>query len=190
MIRSAIILSALLGTGTRAVAADTVPLFDGKTLNGWKKVGGGATFRVENGAIVGEVGPGPNTFLRTEKTFGDFRLELDVKLDVPGNSGIQIRSHQKPGENGRVYGYQCEIDPSPRAWTGGLYDEARRAWLYPLNGHPEAQKAFKRAEWNHFLIEARGPSIKTWVNGVPCTDLLDTADLEGFIALQVHQAKE
>jgi Domain of Unknown Function (DUF1080) len=187
-----LIVVAIVSTNPVARAADTIPLFDGKTLEGWKKVGGGATYRVDGESIVGKVGPGPNTFLRTEKTYGDFRLELDVKLEVPGNSGIQFRSHQKPGENGngRVFGYQCEIDPSPRAWTGGIYDEGRRAWLYPLTGHPAAQAAYKKGKWNHFAIEARGPLLKTWVNQIPCADLLDTADMEGFIALQVHQGKE
>jgi len=167
------------------------PMFDGKTLAGWTKAGGTATYRVEGGEIVGVVDPASkeNTFLRTERTYGDFIL--DLKLDTPGNSGIQFRSHQResPNGNGRVFGYQCEVDPSKRAWTGGLYDEARRAWLYPLDGHPEAQKAFRVDGWNSFVIEARGPVIKTSVNGVPCADYLDTMDLEGFIALQVHAGK-
>lgn len=165
------------------------PLWNGRDLTGWRKAGGGATYRVEGDSIVGEVGPGDNTFLRTEKTYGDFILKLEVKLDVPGNSGIQIRSHQREG-NGRVFGYQCEIDPSDRAWSGGIYDEARRGWLFPLQDRPEAQKAFRVEGWNAFTIQAIGPSLKTWVNGVPCADLLDTADLEGFIALQVHAGRE
>ena len=104
-----------------------------------------------------------NTFLRTEKTYGDFILKLDLKLDIPGNSGIQFRSHQRPTKdgNGRVFGYQCEVDPSTRAWSGGLYDEARRGWLYPLDGHPEAQKAFKVEDWNTYVIEARGPTSRS-----------------------------
>jgi hypothetical protein len=186
-------IALLTGTPGRAADEDEqgfVPLFDGKTLEGWKKVGGGATYRVEDGQIVGEVGPGSNTFLRTEKTYGDFILKLDAKLDVPGNSGIQFRSHQRAEENGRVYGYQCEIDPTDRAWTGGIYDEARRGWLYDLKDHPEAQKAFKKADWNHFVIEARGDHLRTWVNGVPVADLHDTMDKDGFLALQVHAGKE
>lgn len=164
-------------------------LFDGQSLDGWRKVGGGATYRVEEGAIVGTVGPGSNTFLRTEKEYGDFILKLEVKLDVPGNSGIQFRSHQKEGD-GRVYGYQAEIDPSARAWSGGIYDEARRGWLATLAGNDAARQAFKVDDWNTYEIRAVGPSIKTWVNGVPCADLLDVADLSGFIALQVHAGKQ
>lgn len=166
------------------------PLWNGKDFTGWKKVGGGATYRIEGDHIVGQVGPGPNTFLRTERTYGDFILKLDLKLDIPGNSGIQFRSHQKEGENGRVFGYQAEVDPSSRAWSAGIYDEGRRGWLFPLTGMPEAQKAFKVADWNEYTIQAIGPNIKTWLNGVPCADLVDTADLEGFIALQVHSGKE
>ncbi len=167
------------------------PMFDGKSFDGWKKVGGGATYRMDGDEIVGNVGPGSNTFMRTERSYGDFVLKLDLKLDIPGNSGIQFRSHQQPSAdgNGRVFGYQCEVDPSERAWSGGIYDEARRGWLFPLTGHTEAQKAFKVDGWNHYTIVACGPSIRTWLNGVACADLIDTKDLEGFIALQVHSGK-
>ena len=170
------------------------PMFDGKSLAGWSQAGGSATYKVEGNEVVGIVDPASksNSFLRTERNYGDFILKLDLKLEVAGNSGIQFRSHvreaKEPG--GRVFGYQCEVDPSSRSWTGGLYDEARRAWLYPLDGHDEAKKAFKLKDWNSFVIEARGPSIKTTVNGVLCTDYLDTMDLDGFIALQVHTGKE
>lgn len=186
-------LSLLVALSSILSAADDAgftPLFNGKDLAGWKKVGGGATYEIDGDAIVGKVGPGANTFLRTEKLYGNFIFKCEVKLDVPGNSGIQVRSHQQPGENGRVFGYQCEIDPSARAWTAGIYDEGRRGWLYPLEGKPEAQKSYKAGEWNLFVIECEGPSIRTWVNGVPCADLLDAMDMEGFIALQVHSGKE
>lgn len=179
-----------LAVPAMATAAEEgfVPLFDGKSLDGWHKAGGGATYRVEDGCVVGEVGPGHNTFLCTDKNYGNFVLKVDVKLDIPGNSGIQIRSHVN--DKGRVFGYQCEIDPSERAWSGGIYDESRRGWLYPLAGKEEARKAFKLDGWNQYVIQAVGPSIKTWVNGVPCADLIDTADLSGFIALQVHSGKQ
>lgn len=164
-----------------------IHLFDGASLDGWTRVGGGATYRVEDGCIVGEVGPGPNTFLRTNAGYADFDLTLEVRLDVPGNSGVQFRSHQKNG-TGQVYGYQCEIDPSPRAWSGGLYDEGRRGWLVPLDRdeHAAARAAFRVHDWNTYRIRAVGPRIQTWVNGVPCVDVEDDADAWGFIALQVH----
>ena len=113
-----VVLAVACCSSTAAVAEEEgfKPLFDGKTLDGWRKAGGGATYRAEDGCIVGEVGPGSNTFLCTEKTYADFILKLEVKLDVHGNSGIQFRSHQRDG-NGRVFGYQCEIDPSARAWS-------------------------------------------------------------------------
>lgn len=133
---------------------------------------------------MGTFGPGPNTFLLTEAAFADFELTLEVRLDLPGNSGIQFRSHQRP--DGVVYGYQCEIDPSPRAWSGGIYDEGRRGWLATLDGKPDAQAAFCVNGWNQYVIRAEGSRLQTWVNGVPCADVIDGADEEGFIALQVH----
>jgi len=179
-----------------------ITLFDGATLNGFIKRGGTAPYRVEDGAIVGTTVPGTNvngkrvsgtdnTFLCTERHYGDFILELEFKVDPGMNSGVQIRSNSFEWfKNGRVHGYQVEIDPSDRAWTGGIYDEARRGWLFNLEGKEEARKAFKQNEWNHFRIEARGENIKTWVNGVPVADLDDFMTQRGFIALQVHASKD
>ena len=163
-------------------------LFNGKNLSGWKQLNGSAKYTVENGAIVGHtVRNSNNSFLCTKKTYGDFILEFDFRVDNGINSGVQFRSESlKNYQNGRVHGYQFEIDPSKRAWTGGVYDEARRGWLYNLNNNPAAKKAFKNNEWNKARIECIGNSIRTWVNGIACADLLDNTTLSGFIALQVH----
>ncbi|WP_394799577.1 3-keto-disaccharide hydrolase [Flavobacterium algicola] len=164
-------------------------LFDGKTLNGWHQIGGEAKYSVRNGTIVGStVHNTPNSFLTTDKMYGDFILELDFKVDPSMNSGIQIRSNSIPEyKNGRVHGYQVEIDPSDRAWSGGIYDESRRGWLNILDKNPNAQKAFKQNEWNHYRIEAIGNTIKTWVNGVAAAHLIDEKTAAGFICLQVHE---
>ena len=190
-VRVAVVLAMAGLAGGLAGAAEEgfVPLFDGRSLEGWFKAGGGATYRIEGDCIVGEVGPGANTFLCTAKTYGDFILKLDVKLDVPGNSGIQFRSHRREADD-RVFGYQCEIDPSDRAWSGGIYDEARRGWLDSLEDNEPARKAFKVADWNEYVIQAVGPHLQTWLNGVPCADMIDSMDLEGLIALQVHSGRE
>lgn len=165
-----------------------VDLFDGKDLGGWEQIGGVATYSVVNGAIVGTtVDSTPNSFLRTEELYSDFILEYEVKLSAETNSGVQIRSNSFPEfENGRTHGYQVEIDPSERAWTGGIYDEARRGWLHPLKDMPAARAAYKHLEWNKFRVEAIGDTIKTWVNGVPVSHLVDDRTAKGFIALQVH----
>ena len=119
--------------------------------------------------------------------YDDFILELDYKVDSSMNSGIQIRSNSIASyQNGRVHGYQIEIDPSERAWSAGIYDEGRRGWLVDLDNNSKAQKAFKQGEWNHYRIEAIGDTIKTWINGVPASFLIDDKTASGFIALQVH----
>ena len=163
-------------------------MFDGVHLDGWIKRGGNATYQVQDGVIVGTTQQGgANTFLCTQRDYDDFILELEYLVDPAMNSGIQIRSLSKPDyHNGVVHGYQVEIDPSPRAWSGGIYDESRRGWLYPLKDHPKAQAAFQQNQWNHYRIEAVGDSIRTWVNGIPAADLRDSLNLSGFIALQVH----
>lgn len=184
-----IILSLVLAIVTGgAFAQQWEPLFNGKNLKGWKKLNGKAEYKVKDGAIVGIARTGtPNTFLATAKDYADFILEYDFKVDGTLNSGVQIRSHSiKSYQNGRVHGYQIEIDPAPRAWTGGIYDEARRNWLYPLSMNPSARTAFKAGQWNKVRIEAIGNSIRTWVNGIPCANIWDDADASGFIALQVH----
>lgn len=166
-------------------------LFDGETLTGWTSLGGAAPYEVIDGAIVGTMTAGtPNSFLVTEQEYGDFILELEVKLEgETTNSGIQTRSRFNPdahGGRGAVQGRQVEIDPTPRAWTGGIYDEARRGWLYPLDLNPDAKNAYKPGEFNTFRIEAIGNETKTWVNGVAVAHVIDTIDPTGFIGLQVH----
>jgi len=166
-------------------------LFDGKSLNGWKKVAGNADYKIDNGAILGTtVINSPNTFLITEKQYGDFVLELEVKInDSTANSGIQFRSQYDPAGHegkGKVFGYQYELDPSARRWTAGIYDEGRRDWLYPLMLNPTAQKAFKLGVFNKVRIECIGHAIKTWINDIPAAYLVDTVDAKGVIALQVH----
>lgn len=166
-------------------------LFNGSDLKGWVKRNGNAEYKIENKTIIGVSHLNtPNTFLCTENLYGDFVLEVDVKVEVGLNSGIQIRSISDPAVmNGRVHGYQVEIDPALRAWSGGIYDEARNGWLYPLSVNPQGQKAFRNGQWNKYHIEAIGNSIKTWINGIPCANLLDSQTAKGLIALQVHQIK-
>ncbi len=185
-------------------------LFNGSDLTGWVQRGGNAKFSVEDGVIVGvAVADTPNSFLCTESEYGDFELELEFKVDPALNSGVQIRSQcfdtdkvvevggkQIKVPAGRVHGYQVEIDmetPRNRLWTAGIYDEARRGWLYPgiLGGESNAfsvqgLKVSKQNDWNHLRVLAVGPEIKTWLNGELRAQLTDSMTLRGFIALQVH----
>lgn len=164
------------------------PLFDGRSLTGWTQCNGSARYTVENGTLVGRaVLNSPNSFLCTTEPFGDFVLEYDTRQATDLNGGVQVRSISDPAiMNGRVHGYQVEIDPSPRRWSGGIYDESRRGWLHTLEGQPAAQAAFRKGAWNHFRVEAIGNSIRTWVNGVPAADIVDDLTPRGIIALQVH----
>jgi hypothetical protein len=166
---------------------DFVPLFNGKDLSGWEVINGEAPYTVEDGVIVGTCVTGtPNSFLCTEQKYGDFILTFEAKFGE-GNSGVMFRAQSNPEyKDGRVHGYQMELDPSKRAWTGGIYDEARRGWLYCMEYNQEAKKAFKPGEWNTYRIEAIGNSLRTFVNGVAFADLIDHMDSTGFIGLQVH----
>lgn len=194
-IRIILLLFTLILSGCVETKKDTTPwvdLFDGHTLSGWTIKGGNANYEVKDGAIIGtSVNNSPNTFLTTDKIYGDFILELDYKVDSTMNSGIQIRSNSFPYyRDGVVHGYQIEIDPSERAWSAGIYDEQRRGWLVSLTDNPAAQKAFKQNDWNHYRIEAIGDTLKTWINDVPAAYLIDDKTASGFIALQVHSVQE
>jgi hypothetical protein len=165
-----------------------VNLYNGKDLSGWKLLGGKATYEAKGDEIIGTtVSNTPNSFLATEKEYGDFILEVELLAHPLMNSGIQFRSLSKSDyQNGRVHGYQMEIDPSARAWSGGVYDEGRRGWLYNLELNPAAKTAYKINDWNKYRIECIGNSIRTWVNGIPVSHLIDDMTTKGFIAMQVH----
>jgi hypothetical protein len=205
---SIFLLAAILITGISAAAEKPfVPLFDGKTLNGWEVCNGFAKYVVENGTIVGTTAENsPNSFLCSKKEYGDFVLEFETKTDPALNSGVQLRSHRyaadakvtifdgkknEPREQkaGRVYGYQAEVANEKSGASGGIYDEARRGWLHNISSDPVASKAFKDNQWNKYRVVAMGDSIKVWVNGVACADVVDSLDQTGFFGLQVHAYK-
>ncbi len=158
--------------------------FNGVDLEGWKVLGGEGMYTIHDGEIVGTTKGRFNTFLATEKQYSDFILELEVFVDPRMNSGIQFRSAQN--ENGTVFGYQAEIDPSDRKWSGGLYDESRRGWLYHLDLNEAGKSAFKNNAWNKYRIEAVGDLIHIWVNDICTAAVKDSVSDTGFIALQVH----
>jgi hypothetical protein len=181
-------------------------LFDGKTLKGWSVHSGFAKYTAEGGTIVGTAVQGsPNSFLCTDKEYGDFVLEFEVKCDPALNSGVQFRSHIAKEERAfifhdekgqsrtttippdRVYGYQAEIATASAHTCGGVYDEARRGYfIADIRDNAAAGAAFKDNEWNKYRIECKGNSMKTWVNDVPCANFKDSLDAKGVFGLQVH----
>ena len=189
-------LAVVFSAGATVLAADEgwTPLFDGKTLDGWKVNGGVATYKVEDGAIVGTTAAGsPNTFL-CKGDYKDFVLELEVKCDPALNSGVQVRSHvygkddpdpKNSRRAGVVYGPQCEIARKDTGTAGRFYDEGRRGqWLDEIK--PEAKDVFKDDGWNRYRIVVQGDRYRSWVNGVAACDFTDILDGHGLIGLQVH----
>ncbi len=189
---------------------NTSKIFNGSNLNGWLNYGGGK-FYVENNCIVAEAITGlPNTFLHTEKKYQNFELQFDVKLDTFLNSGVQIRSNiyqndtetvrwggrfdqegKKDLKNiirkaGTFWGYQIEIDPTSRAWSGAIYEEAGRGFLHTPGINQKVKSAFKPLEWNHYKIRVKDNHIKSWVNGILIGDVFDDLTVNGYIALQLH----
>jgi len=169
-----------------------ISLFDGSTLSNWEIRNGTAEYIVENEQIIGQTKIGsPNTFLCTRELFSDFILQFEVLVDSTINSGVQIRSNSFSGyRDGQVHGYQIEIDPSKRAWSGGIYDEGRRGWLYNLEQNAQGRKAFENGVWNTYRIEAIKNRLVVWVNGVNTANLDDSMTDAGFIGLQVHSIQD
>ncbi len=184
-----ICLSCLISVASAQDDAGFVDLFNGKNLEGWKQRNGTATYRVEGNTIVGRTAEGsPNSFLCTEKVYGDFELKFDVKVDSALNSGVQIRSNTKddnPDE--RVNGPQVEISTDKMA--GYVYGEAAGGWMTP-DADRKPHKNFKENEWNSYHIVAYGNKIETWINGQQISDLTHEGRYKshprGFIGLQVH----
>lgn len=189
---AAVALALVSGTTVLAAEPATIELFNGKDLSGWTQKNGTATYQVENGVVLGKTSEGsPNSFLCTDKEYDNFELTFEVKVDDALNSGVQIRSRSLPDkDNGRVHGPQVEIATNGTA--GFIYGEALgTGWISDEKGEmtdPVKKAAFKKGEWNKYLVVADGKSIKTWINGVPVADTTDdkSGHETGFIALQVH----
>lgn len=191
-------VTTLLSVNSHAQGGWTNP-FNGKDLTGWFETGGingKHQWKAQNGMIIGTSVPGQaNGFLLIDKEYGDFVLELEVSVDtLMNNSGVQVRSLTYPEYNNwRLHGYQVEIEPLTLHRSGAIYDEGTmRQWLTTASElSPAAQKAFKRDTkkgyvWNKYRIEAVGPTIRTWVNGVPAAHLVDDQMLRGYIGFQMH----
>ncbi|MCA9084303.1 MAG: DUF1080 domain-containing protein [Planctomycetaceae bacterium] len=196
-----VLATTLLTTGSVVLAEEGwVSLFDGKTLNGWTQATQGiAKYDVQDGTIHGVTVDGsPNSFLTSDREFGDFELEFEVKVHDELNSGVQIRSREKTaadGDAGRFFGPQVEIESSP-GQSGYVYGEATGlGWLSEApkdNSHSHSH--IRNGEWNKYRIVAQGPRIQTWINGEKVEDLthegIYKTHPKGKIGLQVHGIKK
>lgn len=165
-------------------------LFEDTTEADWMIRGGRATYTMSDGVLTGTSVPNsPNTFYTTARTYSDFELIYEVRVHPDLNSGVQIRSAVMGGvdnRNGNLQGYQIEVDPEPRAYTAGIYDERRRGWLHPMHTSPSPRRAFKPNDWNTIRVVANGDTIRTWINGVPAAEIFDAMTASGHIGFQVH----
>ncbi|MFD2256654.1 DUF1080 domain-containing protein [Luteolibacter algae] len=191
----AIAFSPVIHAKNQADKDGFVPLFDGKSLEGWKNPYEWGEFKVVDGEF--HLTSPKKFFLITEKKYSDFIFEGEVLLpEGKANSGFLFRAQTKPGQ---VYGYQAEVDGDPkRGWSGGLYDEGRRMWfISPIKGDKASEAAFKkragdafkRNDWNTYRITCKGDHLTIEVNGVVTTDIHDAKDSEGHIAIQHHGEK-
>ena len=173
-------------------------LFSGKDLSGWTPKGGRCTFEVKDGAIVGTCVPkSPSTYLCTDnKDYADFIFTCEMKWEVDGNTGVMFRSlvEGDDDQKAKVSGPQAEMEgfAKDRGWSGGIYGQSCGGWYYPLwlDAHKEVRKALKKDEWNRLTIQARGDTIKTWLNGVPAAHWKTDTYLKGVFGLQIHKGNQ
>jgi Domain of Unknown Function (DUF1080) len=185
-------------------------IFDERTLNGWE--GDPTYWRVENGALVGEVTPATllkrNSFIVWRGgTTKDFELKLEVRLSAQANSGVNYRSIEVPDTPWAMKGYQFDLD-GPDRYTGNLYEERGRTFMavrgqvtHAIPGGirqiigstgtlAELQAFTKRDDWNDVHIVARGNVLVHLLNGrTTCVLVDDDAELrrtEGLLGVQVH----
>lgn len=168
-------------------------LFNGRNLAGWSVIGGAGTVNVESGMIVLHMAANTqeHTFVRTNKQYGDFILEVEIKRDQGFYYGILFRAQDAPDTaDVRLFGYQVKADHNPkRRWTGGIFDDFGTSWnwMYSLEQDVRAQEAVHPAgEWDHYRIEAIGSHIKVWLNGVPTTNLINEKYNKGYVAFKIH----
>jgi len=169
-----------------------VDLFNGKDLAGWTNVYGHGEAKVVDGVV--ELTGDKKFFVTTEKTFADFELELEIMLPAigPANSGVMYRCNvDKDAKKHKIWGYQAECDPTPRAYTGRLYDEGRRKWSLLTDEQKKMTKAIQAplGEWIKYRIVANGDHLQVWVNGELTTDIHDDKDASGHIGIQHHGEK-
>lgn len=174
------------------------PVFDGKTLRGWRVIGGKAdAWAVEKGMLVSlDKGGG---WLGTEKPYDDFELRLEFRLSPGSNSGIYLRA---PGDASHISrtGMEIQLLDETHPTHAKIQDWQRTGAIYhvaaPKPGHNKAI-----GEWNTLAIRAEGPLVTIRLNGTEVvSDRLDkhpTLDAEhpglkragGLIGLQSHNGR-
>lgn len=196
-LRSAALLAPLLLCCSSALADDWAILFDGEALDGWKPFRDTTQFALTDGVIVG-TSSADTQFLHTVGEYGDFELELEVKLhDTDLNSGIQIRTQlTRTRDDGqvrpRLHGPQVDIGKSPGR-SGHIFNQGNGAWITPKEDWIR-HDLMKNGEWNKLRVLAVGPRIQTWINGEQVGDVANQEAYakypSGVIALQVHGVKK
>ena len=190
------------------------PIFDGKTLSGWE--GNPTYWRVENGALVGEITPATvirsNTFIiwRGGRP-RDLELKLQYRITPDGNSGINYRSSivpdaVTPGNKFAMRGYQCDLD-GRKQYPGNNYEEKGRLFLAVRGqmthvvggrppvlvstiGDPNELAQVVTDDWNAVHLIVRGNVLTHIINNRVMTVVVDddvpNRPMDGLIGVQVH----
>ena len=163
------------------------PLFNGKSTQGWEPRAKVETFKAVDGEL--HLSSQVNVWVVSDLQMGDFEVETEVMIPQENkgfNSGLGFRLI---GDEGKPKGYQCEID---RGKPAGVYGIGMGGWLFPKGpeqtaAHKKATKdLFKPETWNHFRVEAKGPRIRTFLNGKLIAEVEHKQSLKGRFGIQHH----
>lgn len=171
---SALAVQSLVG------AEELRPIFTGKDFSGWKVPTGNSQWRVEHGILIGESDALlTGSMLLTEKNYGDFIFETEVRWQGDPDSGVFMRTPMLQVQIGTSISQKRDL-------TGSFY--------LGKKGYPEefqakdAAKHLKKGDWNTLRIEARGSTFTVFINGHRVSQYSDPQyDTPGPIGLQIHQ---
>jgi hypothetical protein len=171
MLQAFLLLSFCVSTAAATADDDWIPLFDGRTLNGWKASENPESFRVVDGVILAD-GPRAHLFYSGDVRNADFRnfeLKAEVRTKPGANSGIYF--HTRYQDKGfPVKGFEAQINNS--ALGEGEYRELKRSGsLYGIRSYYKA--VARDDEWFPMHITVSGRSIQIRVNEILLVDYME-----------------
>ena len=187
MIRALLIMTLGATAWAQTVDVPWVPLFNGKDLSGWVKVGK-EKWEVDQGSILGQGTSGGYGYLRTEKKYKDFELSVRFRCDADINSGVFFHSDFTPGTADVSQGLQFEIDTRLNRHTGGIYGDGRQWIVWPA---PEHETVVRQNDWNDYVLKVVANRYIARLNGVQILDFTDPTpkSFDGYISLQLHSGE-
>jgi hypothetical protein len=173
----------LVASASLARAAEKAPalksIFNGKDLTGWAVPSPNPFWRVENGVLIGQNDEKQTgSMLKTEKSYKNFIIELEARVEDPMDSGLFMRTPALQMQIGKSISLKKEM-------TGSFY--ISKAGYIEAGQAKEAVKLLKAGDWNKIRLEAKGDTFTVWLNGTKASQYTTPNFPDaGPISVQVH----